>query len=187
VDKISQFKFQVEDGAKKHLRDVQAIARRAKRDTGFDVLMVDYLTLLEGDGDNRTAQVGYVSRGLKSIARELKVPVLVAAQLNREVEKRQDKRPQLADLRDSGEIEQDADLVWGLYRDDMYNENTERPNQTDVLLLKHRNGPTGCATLYYRKERTQFNNLRKTDVDLAGYSQDYDTRKLAVPREADAD
>jgi replicative DNA helicase len=89
--------------------------------------------------------------------------------LSRAVEQRQDKRPQLSDLRESGSIEQDADVVMFIYRDEVYNEATERPNQADVIIAKHRNGPTGVVSLYFRKELTQFANLSKTDVDLTPY------------------
>jgi replicative DNA helicase len=99
----------------------------------------------------------------------LNVPVLSAAQLSRAVEQRQDKRPQLSDLRESGSIEQDADVVMFIYRDEVYNENTERPNQADIIVAKHRNGPTGTVALYFRKELTQFANLAKTEIDYAGY------------------
>jgi replicative DNA helicase len=99
----------------------------------------------------------------------LNVPVLAAAQLSRAVEQRQDKHPQLSDLRESGSIEQDSDVVLFIYRDEVYNEHTERPNQADIMVAKHRNGPTGNVALYFRKELTQFSNLRKTDVDLAGF------------------
>jgi replicative DNA helicase len=101
------------------------------------------------------------------LARELNVPVLAAAQLSRAVEQRQDKRPQLSDLRESGSIEQDADIVMFIYRDDLYNENSDRPNQADILISKHRNGPTGVITLYFRKEITQFTNMQKSNINLA--------------------
>lgn len=146
--------------------------RRIYSEFGLDLIMVDYLQLMvsgAGFSENRVQEISFISRNLKQIARELNVPVLAAAQLSRAVEQRQDKRPQLSDLRESGSIEQDADVVLFLYRDEVYNENTERPNQADVIVAKHRNGPTGSTTLYFRKELTQFANLRKTDVDLAGF------------------
>ncbi len=96
--------------------------------------------------------------------------MLAAAQLNRAVESRSDKRPMLADLRDSGSLEQDADIVMFLYRDDMYNENSERPNQCDVLISKHRGGRTGTATLYYIKELTKFGAMTKTNINLLDHS-----------------
>ncbi len=146
--------------------------RRLYSEHGLDLVMVDYLQLMTsgaGHSENRVQEISYISRNLKQIARELNIPVLAAAQLSRAVEQRQDKRPQLSDLRESGSIEQDADIVMFIYRDEVYNENTERPNQADVIVSKHRNGPTGTVTLYFRKELTQFANLKKTDMDLAGF------------------
>jgi replicative DNA helicase len=146
--------------------------RRLYGEHGLDLIMVDYLQLMisgTGYSDNRVQEISFISRNLKQIARELNVPVLAAAQLSRAVEQRQDKRPLLSDLRESGSIEQDADVVMFIYRDEVYNEDTERPNQADVIVSKHRNGPTGSVTLYFRKELTQFANLRKTDMDLAGF------------------
>jgi replicative DNA helicase len=146
--------------------------RRLYSEHGLDLILVDYLQLMSGGAghsENRVQEISFISRSLKQVARELNVPVLAAAQLSRAVEQRQDKRPQLSDLRESGSIEQDADVVVFIYRDEVYNENTERPNQADIIVAKHRNGPTGQVALYFRRELTQFANLRKTDVDLAGY------------------
>lgn len=146
--------------------------RRLYAEHGLDLVMVDYLQLMHsgaGRNENRVQEISFISRQLKQLARELNVPVLAAAQLSRAVEQRQDKRPQLSDLRESGSIEQDADVVLFIYRDEVYNENTERPNQADVIVAKHRNGPTGNISLFFRKELTQFANLRKQDVDLAGF------------------
>jgi replicative DNA helicase len=146
-------------------------ARRLYKRYPVKAVMVDYLQLMKGGSksENRTQEVGAISHSVKELARELDVPVFSAAQLNRAVEGRQDKRPALSDLRESGDLEQDADIVLMIYRDEEYNENTERPNQADIIIAKHRNGPTGTATLYFRKELTQFANLRKTNVDLAGF------------------
>ena len=146
--------------------------RRLYNEYGLDLIMVDYLQLMTsgaGRHENRVQEISFISRHLKQIARELNVPVLAAAQLSRAVEQRQDKRPQLSDLRESGSIEQDADVVMFIYRDEVYNEDTDRPNQADVIVAKHRNGPTGVVTLYFRKELTQFANMRKDAIDLAGF------------------
>jgi len=146
--------------------------RRLYAEHGLDLIMVDYLQLMNsGSGrvENRVQEISFISRQLKQLARELNVPVLAAAQLSRAVEQRQDKRPQLSDLRESGSIEQDADVVMFIYREDAYNENTEKVNQADILVSKHRNGPTGVVTLFFRKELTQFSNLNRTGVDLAGF------------------
>jgi replicative DNA helicase len=95
--------------------------------------------------------------------------VIAASQLSRALEQRKDKRPILSDLRDSGSLEQDADVVLFIYRDEAYNDNTERPNQADLIIAKHRSGPTGSVGLYFRKELTQFTDLRRTEIDLVGY------------------
>jgi replicative DNA helicase len=178
VDTVSQFTFFVEDGEGKHVDEVRKLARRAKSDHKVDLILIDFLTLLTGPGDSEHQRVTYIIRSLKEMARELKVPVVVAAQLNRKVEDRKDKHPQLSDLRESGSIEEAADIVLFLYRDEVYNEHTERPNQTDLVVAKHRNGPTGAIQLYFRKERTQFTNLSKTEIDLAGFG---DTETNARP------
>lgn len=146
--------------------------RRLFSEHGLDLVIVDYLQLMTsemGRSDNRVQEISFISRNLKQLARELHVPVLAAAQLSRAVEQRQDKRPQLSDLRESGSIEQDADIVMFIYRDEVYNENTERPNEADIIVAKHRNGPTGSVALYFMKEQTKFGNLRKSSVDLASY------------------
>ncbi|PJF43583.1 MAG: replicative DNA helicase [Phototrophicales bacterium] len=149
--------------------------RRLYREHGLDLVIVDYLQLMtlggntSGRSENRVQEVSAISRNLKELARELNVPVLAASQLSRAVESRGDKRPVLSDLRESGSIEQDADVVMFIYRDEVYNEDTDRPNQADVIIAKHRNGPIGTVSLYFRKELTQFANLRHTDIDLSGY------------------
>ncbi len=149
--------------------------RRLYREHGLDLIIVDYLQLMTsgfgtpGRSENRVQEVSAISRNLKELARELNVPVIAASQLSRAVESRGDKRPVLSDLRESGSIEQDADVVMFIYRDEVYNEDTERPNQADIIVAKHRNGPVGTVSLYFRKELTQFANLRQTDIDLSGY------------------
>ena len=151
---------------------MRAKCRRLYSEAGLDLIMVDYLQLMNsgiGRNDNRVQEISYISRNLKQLARELNVPVLAAAQLSRAVEQRHDKRPQLSDLRESGSIEQDADVVMFIYRDEVYNENTERQNQADIIVAKHRHGPTGSVALFFRKELTQFANLSKTGVDLAAF------------------
>lgn len=151
---------------------LRAKCRRLYSEYGLDLIMVDYLQLMTAGtarNENRVQEISFISRNLKQLAREINVPLLAAAQLSRAVEQRQDKRPQLSDLRESGSIEQDADVVMFIYRDEVYNENTERPNQADVIIAKHRNGPTGAISLFFRKELTQFANLSKTGVDLGAF------------------
>lgn len=155
------------------IQQMRARCRRLAKEVGLDMIVVDYLQLLTaGVGrseTNRVQEISYISRSMKEIARELKVPLLSAAQLSRAVEQRADKRPMLSDLRESGSIEQDSDVVMFLYRDEMYNQATEKPNQAEVIVAKHRNGPTGKIELFFRKELTQFLDLEKRNVDLSDY------------------
>lgn len=146
-------------------------ARRLKHQAHIQALYVDYLQLMHEPGYERSREqeISAISRGLKLLAKELDIPVVVCAQLNRDVEKRADHRPQLSDLRESGAIEQNADVVMFLYREDLYKENSERPNQCDIITAKHRNGPTGVDTLYFRKEYTQFTGMEKKPLDLSGW------------------
>ena len=143
-------------------------ARRLHAEHGLDLIIIDYLQLMTGDQrtENRVQEISYLSRSLKGLARELHVPVLVASQLSRAVEQRSDKRPVLSDLRESGSIEQDADIVMFIYRDDVYDEDSERKNLAELIVAKHRNGPTGSVELYFQKNLTQFKNALKRDVAL---------------------
>ncbi len=141
--------------------ELRTKARRVHAEHGLDLIIVDYLQLMRGDlrSENRVQEISYISRALKGLARELNVPVLALSQLSRAVEARTDKRPLLSDLRESGSIEQDADIVMFIYREEMYDETTDRQNIADVIVAKHRNGPTGTVSLYFKKELTQFLEL----------------------------
>lgn len=130
---------------------------RALRHRGeLDILFVDYLQLMQGEGYNQNERVSHISSGLKSIARELSIPVVVASQLSRACETRIDKRPILSDLRDSGSLEQDGDVVLFIYRDEVYNPDTELKNIADIIVAKHRDGPIGTVQLFFRKHLSQF-------------------------------
>jgi replicative DNA helicase len=148
--------------------ELRTKARRLYAEHDLDMIVVDYLQLMSGGGrnENRVQEISNISRGLKGLARELNLPVLALSQLSRAVESRQDKRPILSDLRDSGSIEQDADVVLFIYREEMYVEETERQNIADVIVSKHRNGPTGTVSLYFRKELTQFRDLELRREEL---------------------
>ena len=144
----------VDDSSDIGILEVRAKARRLHQQTmaeygGLGMIIVDYLQLLRTDArtDNRVQAIGEISRGLKILARELEVPVIALSQLSRGVESRTDKRPMLSDLRESGQIEQDADLVMFIYRDEYYNENTDRPGEADLIVAKHRNGGLGDVPL----------------------------------------
>jgi replicative DNA helicase len=133
-------------------------ARRLHAEHGLDLILVDYLQLMAGDvrSENRVQEVSYISRSLKAIARELDLPVVAASQLSRAVEQRADKQPVLADLRESGSLEQDADVVMFIYRDEMYHPDTEKQHIADIIVSKHRNGPTGTVQLFFRNRLAQF-------------------------------
>jgi replicative DNA helicase len=148
--------------------ELRTKARRLHAEVGLDLLVVDYLQLMRGDyrSENRVQEISNISRSLKAVARELNLPVLALSQLSRSVESRAEKKPQLSDLRESGALEQDADVVIFIYRDEMYNENTERKNIADIIVAKQRNGPTGTVSLYFKKDLAQFREaeLRRTEI-----------------------
>jgi len=154
----------VDDSSDVGMLEIRAKARRLHNQVpgGLGLIIVDYLQLMRPDGrlDSRVEQVGAMSRGLKILARELDVPVIALAQLNRAVEARNPPKPMLSDLRESGQLEQDADLVVFIYRDEVYTkEETEREGEADLLIAKHRNGPVGEVTLTFQKEYPRFMNM----------------------------
>lgn len=148
--------------------ELRTKARRLQAEHGLDMLIVDYLQLMRSDArsENRVQEISYISRALKSLARELEVPLIALSQLSRAVEARSDHKPVLSDLRESGAIEQDADIVMFIYREDMVKENTERKNIADVIVAKHRNGPTDTVPLYFDKALTRFADLELTKEPL---------------------
>lgn len=141
--------------------ELRTKARRLEAEHGLDMLIVDYMQLMRGDvrSENRQQEISYISRSLKELARELNIPVVALSQLSRAVESRHDKRPMLSDLRESGSIEQDADVVMFVYRDEIYNPDTEFPNLAEVIVAKHRSGPTGMFSVYFKKTLAQFVDL----------------------------
>jgi replicative DNA helicase len=145
--------------------DIRAKARRVKAEHGLGLIVIDYLQLMQSNGkgrsENRQQEVSDISRTLKSLARELNVPVVALSQLSRAVEQRTDKRPNLSDLRESGSLEQDADLVAFLYREDYYNPETDKKGITELIIAKQRNGPVGTVDLLFQKEFSKFVGLEK--------------------------
>lgn len=153
--------------------DLRVKARRIYQEHGLDLIIVDYLQLMQGENkdgkggsENRVQEISYISRSLKQIARELRVPLIAGSQLSRTVEQRSDKRPMLSDLRESGSIEQDADIVSFIYRDEMYNPDTEFKNIAELIIAKNRNGPTGKVDLFFDKSLTAFRNLARERVNI---------------------
>lgn len=161
---LSEAQIYIDDTPGITVSDLRTKARREAHQHPLGLIIVDYLQLMSGGakfgGDgNRVQEISEISRGLKGIARELNVPLIALSQLSRSVESRSPQIPQLADLRESGSIEQDADVVAFIYREDYYNPETDRRNITDILIKKHRNGPTGGVELYFDKEKQRFRSL----------------------------
>lgn len=170
IGNLSKLPIHVTDANRLTIPKLQAKAMRWQQQEGLDLLFVDYLQILSSGGayrpSERTQEVGYFARELKQVARDLKIPVHVAAQLSRAVETRQDKRPTLSDLRESGEIENEADVITFLYRDSYYNDASEMPSCADLIIAKQRNGPTGTVSLHFEKSSTKFSNMRVETIDL---------------------
>ena len=166
-DLMSKAKIYIDDTAGITVMDMRSRARRLKAEHGLDLIVVDYLQLMQGSGKrnnsgDRQQEVSEISRSLKALARELDVPVLALSQLSRSVEARQVKRPMLSDLRESGSLEQDADIVAFLYREDYYNPETENKH-TELIIAKHRNGPVDTVNLFFHKQFTKFVGFSKRD------------------------
>lgn len=162
-NRLNQSPIYIDDTAGITVMELRSKARRLKAERGLSIIFIDYLQLMQGRGaknsDSRNQEISDISRSLKALARELDVPVIALAQLNRSVENRQGRRPMLSDLRDSGSLEQDADIVMFLYREDYYDRDTEAKNITEVIIAKHRNGPVDTVKLYFQKEFTKFRDL----------------------------
>lgn len=169
IGRLSETRIFIDDTPSITPNQLRTKCRRLYAEHGLDLIMIDYLQLMnsERSTNNRVMEISEISRGLKGLARELDVPVLAAAQLSRAVEQRQDKRPLLSDLRDSGSIEQDADIVMFIYRDEYYNpDTTERPNIAELNIAKHRHGPTGTIDLYWHSKLATFRNLQRQEINL---------------------
>lgn len=164
IGSIGSSKLVIDDTPGISIMELRSKCRKVKLEHGLDLVMIDYLQLMSGsgkNGDNRQQEISEISRSLKAIARELNVPVIALSQLSRACETRTDHRPMLSDLRESGAIEQDADVVMFLYRDDYYNKDTDNPNTAEVIIAKQRNGPIGTVYLGWKPELTRFVNIAK--------------------------
>lgn len=160
MGELNEARIMVDDTPGQHINTIRTKARRLALEQGIDIIFIDYLGLMHGSSkEGRTQEVSEISQGLKNLAREINVPVVALSQLSRAVESRNTRRPQLSDLRDSGSIEQDADIVMFIDREESWNPDTERKGVADILVAKHRNGPTGSVELAFVKELASFKNL----------------------------
>ncbi|MEE2790615.1 MAG: replicative DNA helicase [Acidobacteriota bacterium] len=161
LSRLSEAKVFIDDSASIGVLEMRAKARRLKSEHGLHLLVIDYLQLMQGRGrfENRTQELASISRALKGLAKELEVPVMALSQLSRAPENRSDRRPVLSDLRESGALEQDADLVMFIYREEQYDPSPENENLAEIIIGKQRNGPTGVVKLAFLKQCTKFANL----------------------------
>lgn len=162
---LAQSKLFIDDTPGITIGEIRAKCRRLKNEHGLNLILIDYLQLIHGNikGANRQEEVSYISRSLKALARELEVPVIALSQLSRAVESRTDKRPMMSDIRESGSIEQDADIVAFLYRDDYYDKESDLSDQIEIIIGKHRNGPVGTISLAFLKNYNLFENLAEDE------------------------
>jgi replicative DNA helicase len=162
LDCIRKLPMRISDAYAPTVMQVRAMARKARRELGgLGLVVVDYLQLMSGSGDSRAEQIASITRGLKALAKELGCVVIALSQLNRQLEQRPNKRPVMSDLRESGAIEQDADLILFVYRDEIYNPNSPEAGTAELIIGKHRNGPLGTVRLAYLGENVRFENLAK--------------------------
>ncbi|MFD0698514.1 replicative DNA helicase [Paenibacillus sp. GCM10027628] len=169
IGALSEANIFIDDTPSITVADIRAKCRRLQQEKGLGMILIDYLQLIagRGKGDNRQQEVSEISRTLKQIARELNVPVIALSQLSRGVEQRQDKRPMMSDLRESGSIEQDADIVAFLYRDDYYDKESEKKNIIEIIIAKQRNGPVGTVELAFLKQFNKFVNMDRSHQEVA--------------------
>ncbi|HEX9664660.1 MAG TPA: replicative DNA helicase [Patescibacteria group bacterium] len=170
---LSEAPIYIDDSPTATVMNIKTKARRLQAENGLGLILIDYLQLMEGRGntDNRVLEISEITRSLKGIARELNIPVIALSQLNRSVESRTPPIPKLADLRESGSIEQDADVVMFIYREDYYKRGPEKNHIADIFIAKHRNGPTGNIQLYFDENIVSFKNLEKKikEEDIPGF------------------
>ena len=181
LETLSAMRLFIDDSSNIGVLEMRAKCRRLQAEHGLDLIVVDYIQLMSGRGrfENRTLELGSISRSLKGLAKELSVPIIVLSQLSRGPESRSDHRPQLSDLRESGALEQDADLVGLIYRDDVYNKDPNNPDAgtAELIIAKQRNGPTGTVRLAFLREQTRFANLLQGGQG-GGYSSSGAHRQL---------
>ncbi len=169
MDDLNKANIFIDDSMGSSIPELRAKARRLQMEHGLDMIILDFLQLMTTGNQsfvgNRVQEISEISRSLKMLGRELKIPIVALSQLSRAVESRPGNIPQLSDLRESGSIEQDADIVLMMYREDYYEEDSDRPGMTDIYIRKHRNGPTGRVELLFKKEQMRFYDVDKTHSD----------------------
>ncbi len=173
---LSDAPIYIDDAATSNVLQMRAMARRLQMEKGLGLIVIDYLQLMEpkNPGSSPVQQITEISRSLKGLARELNIPVLAISQLSRAVEQRVPQIPKLADLRESGALEQDSDVVLFIYREDRYNPDTDRKNIADIIIAKHRNGPIGKTELYFNEQQASFRNLEKEEIQEMSENEESD-------------
>jgi replicative DNA helicase len=164
ISKLAELPIFIDDTSNPTVNEIKKKAQKlqAENDGKLGLILIDYLQLMDGGSENRVQELSRITRGLKGMAKDLNVPVIVLSQLNRSVEQRTNKRPMMSDLRESGSTEQDADLIMMIYRDDYYNPNSSEAGVAEIILTKHRNGPTGTVKLLFDSQFTQFKNMARS-------------------------
>jgi replicative DNA helicase len=166
ANRLSDLPLYIDDTSGLSVLELKAKARRLKKRFGISLLVIDYLQLMQSkkSAESRQQEISDISRSLKAVAKDLNIPVVALSQLNRKVEDRPNKRPILADLRESGAIEQDADVILFIYREELYNRTEENKGKAEIDIAKHRNGPTGRVHLSFREMYTKFDNYYREDL-----------------------
>jgi replicative DNA helicase len=162
IPQFQQAKLFIDDRSFLRVSDIRATCRRIQREHGLSLVVIDYISLMSADGENETLRITNISRGLKLLARDMNIPLIAISQLNRSVEHRNNKRPSMADLRQSGAIEQDADLIWFIYRDEVYDQNSSNKGIAEIIIAKHRNGGIGSINLNFNSNNCRFDNYIET-------------------------
>ncbi len=171
ISLLSDAKIFIDDTPALSPGELRARARRLKREHDLGLIVIDYLQLMQvpGNKENRATEISEISRGLKALAKELDIPVIALSQLNRSLEQRTDKRPVMSDLRESGAIEQDADVILFIYRDEVYNKDSPKKGTAEIIIGKQRNGPIGVVSLTFLGQYTKFENFASND-----YASEYE-------------
>lgn len=174
---LSEAPLYIDDAASSNVMQIRTMARRLQAEHGLGLLVIDYLQLMQGSGrsESRTQEVGEISRSLKGLARELNIPIIALSQLSRAIESRADQYPKLSDLRESGSIEQDADVVWFIHREDKIKKDSDKKNIAKIIIAKHRNGPVGETELYFNSNYVSFQNLEtyRSEKEISNYAAEY--------------